>query len=203
MDCEAPASHARRMEQPRSLPPPAEALLASSHELQRAAGAIQKHARAFGEVTVSPFTLVHIEEALDRLYSALHMMADATEERPQSGADEALRRHLTETARAIHAANLACGASRQWARKRAAVATGTPSSEVAAPELDSIELYRFDDPVAGSQVLTATIDELTLTYDVHAIGQDSTRRVRSHVSSLQEARRWAKAYATNASAAAA
>ena len=124
------------------------------------------------------------------------MMAGATEGRPQSGADEALRRHLTETARAIHAANLACGASRQWARKREAIATGSPAPELAAPELDSIELYQFDDPVAGPQVLTATVDELTLTYEIHAVGPDSTRRVRSHVRSLQEARRWAKAYAT-------
>lgn len=192
------------MEQPGSLPPPSDALLHAAHELQRAAGALHKQAAAFGDAATSPFILSHVEETLDRLESALHMMAGAAIDRPggsSSGAHEALRWHLLETARAVGAANVACASSRQWARRAAALG---PSPDVGrpAPAPGAIELCDFEEPAAGRQRLTATVDELTLTYDVHLVDADGdARQVRSHVPSLREARTWAKAYAQRVRAA--
>ena len=189
------------MEQHGSLPPPADALRESAHELQRAAGAMHKHASAFGETSTSLFTLAHVEEALDRLESALFVMAGAaTESRGEhaSGADEALRWHLLETARTVAAANVACASSRQWARRSPALAR--PRDQVTpAPAPDAIELCELEAPGAGPQRLTATVDELTLTYDVHLVSADGqATQIRSHVPSLREARAWAKAYARGA-----
>jgi hypothetical protein len=47
----------------------------------------------------------------------------------------------------------------------------------------------------GRCQLSAVLDELTLTYSIVAIGAGGrTRRLRRHVASLREARRWASAY---------
>lgn len=162
---------------------------------------MHKHASAFGETSASLFTLAHVEEALDRLESALFMMASAaTMSRGEhaSGADEALRWHLLETARTVAAANVACAASRQWARRSPALAR--PRDQVVpAPGLDSLELCEFEEPETGPKRLTATVDELTLTYDIHLVSDDGdATQIRSHVPSLREARAWAKAYAKGA-----
>ena len=89
-------------------------LRGGAHELQRAAGAMQKHASALEEEVPTPAVLAHLEEALDRLEVTVHMLSTAV---PQDESDEtaALRWHLAELGRRLRASGEACASSRRWA----------------------------------------------------------------------------------------
>ena len=55
-------------------------------------------------------------------------------------------------------------------------------------------LYDYETPDGRCQ-LSAVLDELTLTYSVVELGAGGrTRKLRRHVRSLREARRWADDY---------
>jgi hypothetical protein len=57
-----------------------------------------------------------------------------------------------------------------------------------------IRLGHYDDE-RGRHELHALLDELTLTYHVVARGPDGrVRRLKAHLRSLQEARRWVRAF---------
>lgn len=101
---------------------------ASAHALQRAAGALQKHAMSTLAVDTLPVTVAHVQEALDRLSVGMEQMANAVAE--WSGeydshvADDALqpearalRWHLRSIARELRASRDACSGSREWSRR--------------------------------------------------------------------------------------
>jgi hypothetical protein len=113
-----------------------QALKAGAHELQRAAGKVLKHACAAEDPDTLGVALAHIEEALDRLsvgvLQAAHAVtlghgdpADGSQLEPSA---EALCFHLRLTAERLHDPQLACQASRFWARRMIASA---PHAEAA------------------------------------------------------------------------
>jgi len=104
------------------------ALADGAHELQRAAGHVQKHAAAADQVPALGITLAHIEEALDRLSVGMLQMANSVVEwSAEQGlsADEdalppqarALCFHLRAAADALRAPRDACTSSRVWTRR--------------------------------------------------------------------------------------
>ena len=104
------------------------ALADSAHELQRAAGHVQKHAAASDQVPALGITLAHIEEAFDRLSVGMLQMANGVVEwSAEEGlsADEdalppearALCFHLRAVADALRAPREACTSSRIWTRR--------------------------------------------------------------------------------------
>jgi hypothetical protein len=122
------ASEARVMRTDHPAPYGGHALAASAHELQRAAGHVQKHAAASEQVPALGATLAHIEEALDRLSVAMLQMANgvvewSAEQDPSVDEDalpppaQALCFHLRAVADALRAPRDACSASRMWTRR--------------------------------------------------------------------------------------
>ena len=104
------------------------ALADSAHELQRAAGHVQKHAAASDQVPALAATLAHIEEALDRLSVGMLQMANgvvewSAEQDPSVDEDalpppaQALCFHLRAVADALRAPRDACSSSRTWTRR--------------------------------------------------------------------------------------
>ena len=104
------------------------ALADSAHELQRAAGHVQKHAAASDQVPALGATLAHIEEALDRLSVGMVQMANgvvewSAEQDPSVNEDalpppaQALCFHLRAVADALGAPREACTSSRMWTRR--------------------------------------------------------------------------------------
>ena len=104
------------------------ALADSAHELQRAAGHVQKHAAAADQVPALGITLAHIEEALDRLSVGMLQMANgvvewSAEQGPSADEDtlppqaRALCFHLRAVADALRAPRDACTSSRIWTRR--------------------------------------------------------------------------------------
>ena len=104
------------------------ALADSAHELQRAAGHVQKHAAASDQVPALGATLAHIEEALDRLSVGMLQMANgvvewSAEQDPSVDEDalpppaQALCFHLRAVADALRAPRDACTSSRMWTRR--------------------------------------------------------------------------------------
>lgn len=104
------------------------ALADSAHELQRAAGHVQKHAAASDQVPALGATLAHIEEALDRLSVGMLQMANgviewSAEQDPSVDEDslpppaQALCFHLRAVADALRAPRDACTSSRTWTRR--------------------------------------------------------------------------------------
>ena len=104
------------------------ALANSAHELQRAAGHVQKHAAASNQVLTLGITLAHIEEALDRLSVGMLQMANgvvewSAEHDPSVDEDalppqaRALCFHLRAVADALRAPRDACTSSRIWTRR--------------------------------------------------------------------------------------
>ena len=100
----------------------------SAHELQRAAGHVQKHAAASDQVPALAATLAHIEEALDRLSVGMLQMANgvvewSAEQDPSVDEDtlpppaQALCFHLRAVADALRAPRDACASSRMWTRR--------------------------------------------------------------------------------------
>jgi hypothetical protein len=105
-----------------------EALTDSAHELQGAAGHVQKHAAASDQVPELGATLAHIEEALDRLSVAMLQMASgvvewSVEQDPSVDEDalpppaEALCFHLRTVADTLRAPRDGCTSSRMWTRR--------------------------------------------------------------------------------------
>jgi hypothetical protein len=97
----------------------------SAHELQRAAGWFQKRASDPGAVAALPAALAHVEEALDRLATAMVKAAQAVEDvADDSGAEggavsppaRALRWHLCHVSARLRGAGDACPDTRRWAR---------------------------------------------------------------------------------------
>ena len=104
------------------------ALSASAHQLQRAAGALQRHAASAHAVPTLGITVAHVEEALDRLAVAMEQIANAVTDWCSEGssiADEdalppearALRWHLQAVADGLRASEDACSVSRDWVRR--------------------------------------------------------------------------------------
>lgn len=104
------------------------ALVDRAHELQRAAGHVQKHAAASDQVPTLGATLAHIEETLDRLSVGMLQMANgvvewSAEQDPSVDEDtlpppaQALCFHLRAVADALRAPRDACTSSRMWARR--------------------------------------------------------------------------------------
>src|SRR4051794_11483077 len=104
------------------------ALADSAHELQRAAGHVQKHAAASDQVPALGITLAHVEEALDRLSVGMLQMANgvvewSAEQGPSAHEDalppeaRALRFHLRAVADALRTPRDACISSRIWTRR--------------------------------------------------------------------------------------
>jgi hypothetical protein len=103
-------------------------LAASAHELQRAAGRLQKHAADADQVPALGSALAHVQEALDRLCVGMLQMANgvvdwcsidglpADEDRLPPEA-EALCFHLRATAEALRGPRDACTSSRFWTRR--------------------------------------------------------------------------------------
>jgi hypothetical protein len=113
------------------------ALADSAHELQRAAGYVQKHAAASDHVPALGATLAHIEEALDRLSVGMLQMATgvvgwSAEQDPSVDEDalpppaQALCFHLRAVAAALRAPREACTSSRMWARRLLDVHSDAP-----------------------------------------------------------------------------
>ena len=104
------------------------ALADSAHDLQRAAGQVQKHAAASDQVPALGITLTHVEEALDRLsVGMLQMATGVVEWSAEQGlpVDEdalppearALCFHLRAVSDALRAPRDACTSSRIWTRR--------------------------------------------------------------------------------------
>jgi|SRR5829696_3542648 len=104
------------------------ALADSAHQLQRAAGHVQKHAAAWDQVPALGITLAYIEETLDRLSVGMLQMANgvvewSAEQDPSVDEDalpppaQALCFHLRAAADALHAPRDACTSSRMWTRR--------------------------------------------------------------------------------------
>jgi hypothetical protein len=104
------------------------ALADSAHELQRAAGHVQKHAAAADQVPALGVTLAHVEEALDRLSVGMLQMVNrvvewsatqgpSTDEDALSPEARALCFHLRAVADALRAPRDACTSSRIWTRR--------------------------------------------------------------------------------------
>ena len=113
------------------------ALAGSAHELQRAAGYVQKHAAGSDHVPALGATLAHIEEALDRLSVGMLQMANgvvewSAEQDPSVDEDalpppaQALCFHLRAVAAALRAPRDACTASRMWTRRLLDVHSDAP-----------------------------------------------------------------------------
>jgi hypothetical protein len=120
--------HDARMDIELARPDHGHHLAASAHQLQRAAGTLQKHAASPDAVPTLAATLAHVEESVDRLAVAMEQMANAVTDwcvEPGSVADEtalppearALRWHLQSVADELRAAEDACGASRDWTHR--------------------------------------------------------------------------------------
>jgi hypothetical protein len=97
----------------------------SAHELQRAAGWFQKRAADPGAVAALPVALAHVEEALDRLATAMVKASQAVEDvEEESGAASgalspparALQWHLCHVSTRLRGAGDACPDTRRWAR---------------------------------------------------------------------------------------
>lgn len=119
-------------------------LTASAHELQRAAGTLQKHAAGPAAVPSLGSALAHVEEALDRLSVGMLQLANGVVDwcnGHELSADEdalppeaqALCFHLRATATALHAPRDACTSSRFWTRRLLdAGAQAAPREETSA-----------------------------------------------------------------------
>ena len=101
------------------------ALADSAHQLQRAAGHVQKHAASSDQVPALGITLAHIEETLDRLSVGMLQMANrvvewSSEQDPSVNEDtmpppaRALCFHLRAVADALRPPRDACTSSRLW-----------------------------------------------------------------------------------------
>ena len=121
------------------------ALADSAHELQRAAGHVQRHAAASDQIPTLGITLAHVEEALDRLSVGMLQMANgvvewSAEQGPSADEDalppqaQALCYHLRAVADALRAPRDACTSSRLWTR-RLLDAHSDPAQE-SEPRLD-------------------------------------------------------------------
>jgi hypothetical protein len=97
----------------------------SAHQLQRAAGWLQKRASDPDAVTSLPVALAHVEEALDRLATAMVKVAQEVEDTEvEAGAEggalspsaRALRWHLFNVSTRLRGAGDACPDTRRWAR---------------------------------------------------------------------------------------
>jgi hypothetical protein len=111
----------------------------SAHQLQRAAGWLQKRASDPGAVAALPVALAHVEEALDRLATAMVKAAQAVEEvADESGAEggalsppaRALQWHLFHVSTRLRGAGEACPDTRRWAR--ALLAERNPADDTPA-----------------------------------------------------------------------
>jgi hypothetical protein len=110
-----------------SLADPCHALPASADHLQRAAGALRRHAGSAHSVPTLPVTLTHVQETLDLLAAGIRQMENAVADRCGQSFDEddlppdarALRWHLGATAKALRASREACSASADFARRAA------------------------------------------------------------------------------------
>jgi hypothetical protein len=157
-----------------------------ARDLQRAAGAMQKHAAAVRGTSPPAAVLAHVEEALDRLEVTIQMLssAAAADDRSEGAA---LRFHLAETARRLRSASVACAASRGWTRpSRTAVARRVPVGAIALGDVHA------DD---GPHGVVAAVDELDLTYRVLATTpHGETRELARRVATLREARGVAHAH---------
>jgi hypothetical protein len=94
----------------------------SAHQLQRAAGGMQKRASDPEAVPALPVTLSHLEEALERLSTGAVKLAQAVEDwngEPDALPPEAraLRWHLFHLASRLRGAQEACPETRRWARE--------------------------------------------------------------------------------------
>jgi hypothetical protein len=116
----------------------------SAHELQRAAGWVQKHAAASDHVPQLGATLAHIEEALDRLSVGMLQMANgvvewSAEHDPSVDEDampppaQALCFHLRAVAAALRAPREACTSSRMWTRRLLDVHSDAPQEPETRP----------------------------------------------------------------------
>ena len=124
------------------------ALADSAHELQRAAGHVQKHAAASDQVPALGATLAHIEEALDRLSVGMLQMANgviewSAEQDPSVDEDslpppaQALCFHLRAVADALRGPRDACISSRTWTRRLLDDAAQEPEMCLDAPPEDT------------------------------------------------------------------
>ena len=104
------------------------ALVSSADQLQRAARALEQHARAREAVPGFPVTIGHLQEALDQLARGMGCMAQAVvdwcrDQDPNVDEDSlppnafALRWHLHAAAQALRASETACASSREWSRR--------------------------------------------------------------------------------------
>jgi hypothetical protein len=126
------------MQAPLTLTDQDRALASSAHQLQRAAGSLQAHAGNPDAVPTHAITLAHVEEALDRLAAAMVQMANAVgdscgergvivEENVLPPEARALRCHLQSAADTLRESEVACTASREWARRLHAVSAADES----------------------------------------------------------------------------
>jgi hypothetical protein len=91
----------------------------SAHQLQRAAGRFQQSADGPAAVVALPVAVAHLEEALERLSTAVIKSAQAVED-SDSGTGpsaRALRWHLYHLAARLRGARDACPNARSWARE--------------------------------------------------------------------------------------
>jgi hypothetical protein len=111
----------------------------SAHELQRAAGWVQKRASDSGTVAALPVALAHVEEALDRLATAMVKAAQAVEDTADQPVAEggalspparALQWHLFHVSTLLRGAGVAFPDTRRWAR--ALLAERDPADDAAA-----------------------------------------------------------------------
>jgi hypothetical protein len=100
----------------------------SAHQLQRAAGHVQRHASGPSTVVALPAALAHLEEALERLATSAVMAAHAVDDwasEPGPGRDDAalspkaraLRRQLVHRSAHLHSARDCCPETRRSARE--------------------------------------------------------------------------------------
>jgi hypothetical protein len=97
----------------------------SAHQLQRAAGDFQQSADGPEAVVALPVAVAHLEEALERLGTAVIKSAQAVEDRSQeagtgeslSPSARALQWHLYHLAARLRGARDACPNARGWARE--------------------------------------------------------------------------------------
>jgi hypothetical protein len=127
-------------------------LASSAHELQRAAGNLQKHAADPDAVPTLGITLAHIEEALDRLSVGMRRMPNGvvvwcgeeglpTDEDALGPQARALCFHLRAVADGLRAARDACTSTRMWTRRLLETSPDTDrehcSSAAASEELEA------------------------------------------------------------------
>ena len=138
------------------------ALADSAHQLQRAAGHVQKHAAGSDQVPALGITLAHIEETLDRLSVGMLQMANgvvewSAEQDPSVDEEalpppaQALCFHLRAVAAALRAPRDACTSSRMWTRRLLDVHSDAPQE----PEM------RLDAPHAMRSFTRQTPEDIS------------------------------------------